>query len=227
LAQIGEPNVTSRSNAFRKFTTAVRADRDSLTDFQGRYNQYRGDMDSFLSDVTRRIGFQMTVVIRIMQLMNDLGVPLGGAIVSRLIRHLYGAEIHWEAHIEPGITIVHGNGLVISHGASVGSGCLLFQGVTLGESMDPVTKVHGAPSLGRNVHVMPNAVLIGPITVGENSKIQANVTLTRSVPVGTSVRGANPEFVMRDAIAQTGGPDLASSEAAVVPIVDQKKEVSR
>jgi serine O-acetyltransferase len=185
------------SRAWSTFVSAVRADRAQLADFQGRYNQYRGDMDSFASDVTRRIGFQMTVVIRFMQLLHNLRVPLGGAVISRLIRHLYGAEIHWEAVIEPGITIVHGNGLVISHGATVGSGCLLFQGVTLGESFDPVSKAHGAPTLGRNVHIMPNAVVIGPISVGDNCKIQANVTLTTSVPPDTSVRNATPEFVVR------------------------------
>jgi serine acetyltransferase len=200
-------------SAWRSFISAVRADRSQLGDFQARYNQYRGDMDSFATDLTRRIGFQMTVAIRFMHLLHELRVPLGGAVVSRVIRHVYGAEIHWEAVIEPGITIVHGNGLVISHGATVGSGCLLFQGVTLGESFDPVSQSHGAPTLGRNVHVMPNAVVIGPITVGDNCKIQANVTLTTSVPADTSVRNPAPEFVQRGNSADS----LDSSNVVKIP----------
>jgi serine O-acetyltransferase len=185
-------------SAWATFRASVNADRRSLADFQDRYNTDRGDLGSFVSDVTRRIGYQMTFAIRVMQLAHQLPIPLGGAVISRLIRHLYGAEIHWEANIAPGITIVHGNGLVISHGATVGPGCLLFQGVTLGESMDPVTRQHGAPTLGRNVHIMPNAVIIGPISVGDNSKIGANVTLVSSVPEGTSVRNPPPEMVSRN-----------------------------
>ena len=34
-------------------------------------------------------------------------------LVSRLIRHAYGAEIHWKAGLEPGISIVHGTGVVV------------------------------------------------------------------------------------------------------------------
>ncbi len=179
---------------------AVRADRQLLMDLQGRYNADRAnrvEQGSFLGDVTQRIGFQMTVAIRVMQLLRDLKIPLGAPLMSRLIRHLYSAEIHWLADIAPGIAIIHGNGLVISHAAAVGPGCLLFQGVTLGESMDPISKVQGAPRLGRNVHIMPNAVLIGPITIGDNSKIGANVTVSRSVEAWSSVRSPEPEIAQR------------------------------
>ncbi len=190
-------------SAFGTFKVAVRADRAAVHHFADRYNGDRVESGSLVSDLVRRVGFQMLVAVRVMQLGRDLRIPLAGPFVSRLIRHLYAAEIHWEADIAPGIVIVHGNGLVISRSASVGSGCLLFQGVTLGESMDPVTGVQGAPTLGRNVHVMPNAVLIGPITVGEGSKVQANVTLGSSVPERTSVRGAKLEFIPRTGVPRS------------------------
>jgi serine O-acetyltransferase len=187
--------------AIHAFRDAVRADRCALSDFQQRYNTDRDEVQmsvrALLTDTVMRIGFQMAVVIRIMQLLRDLRVPLGGAMMSRLIRHLYGAEIHWEAKVAPGVVIVHGNGLVISRKAVVGPGCLLFQGVTLGESRDPVSGDHGAPVLGRNVHVMPNAVLIGPITVGDDCKIQPNVVLSQSVEARTSVCAPEPTLIQR------------------------------
>jgi serine acetyltransferase len=188
-------------DAFNGFFQAVRADRQQLSGFQQRYNQDRATIEGgavrLIADLVTRVGFQMMVAIRVMHLVHRVGIPFGGAVVSRLIRHLYGAEIHWEASIAPGIVIVHGNGLVIGRRASVGSGCLLFQGVTLGESRDPVSGEHGAPTLGRNVHVMPNAVLTGPISVGDNSKVQANVLLSRSVPESTSVCNPDPLLVPR------------------------------
>ncbi len=189
-------------SALSTFVTSVRADHDALHDFANRYNSDRGDPGSIASDLVRRVGFQMLVAVRLMQFGRDLGIPLFGPLMSRLIRHLYAAEIHWEAQIAPGIGIVHGNGLVIARSAIVGAGCLLFQGVTLGESMDPDTGVQGAPTLGRNVHVMPNAVLVGPISVGDGTKVQANVTLLTSVPDQTSVRAAKPEFVLRTGVPQ-------------------------
>jgi serine acetyltransferase len=181
----------------KKFVASVEADRRSLSDFQDRYNTDRQPLGSLVSDAIQKIGFQMLIWVRLMQLAADLHVPLLPQIISRLIRHLFGAEIHWHAAIAPGITVVHGNGLVISHGATVGEGCLLFQNVTLGESMDPATGVQGAPQLGRNVHVMPNAVVIGPISVGEGSKIGANVTLASSIPARTSVRNSDAVFSQR------------------------------
>jgi serine acetyltransferase len=193
-------------SAWSTFVASVRADHDALHDFANRYNGDRGAKGSIATDLVRRVGFQMLVAVRLMQLGRDLRIPLFGPLMSRLIRHFYAAEIHWEAQIAPGIAIVHGNGLVISRSAIVGAGCLLFQGVTLGESMDPDTGIQGAPTLGRHVHVMPNAVLVGPITVGEGTKVQANVTLATSVPDRTSVRAAKPEFVLRTATPQRDCP---------------------
>jgi serine O-acetyltransferase len=188
-------------NAFQTFVSNVRADRHALTDFGRRYNANRETKGSLPADLVRRVGFQMMVAVRLMHLGRDLRLPAAGPVMSRLIRHLYGAEIHWEATIEPGVTIVHGNGLVISRSACVGSGCLLFQGVTLGESMDPESGIQGAPLLEANVHVMPNAVIVGPITIGEGSKIQANVALSVSVPPRTSVRSPDPRLIPRSGVS--------------------------
>jgi serine O-acetyltransferase len=200
----------SRRTAIATCRSAIRADRDALANMQERYNTdrepVRSGAGSFLLDGVQRIGFQMMIAVRVMHCVRDLGVPFGGPLVSRAIRHLYGAEIHWEAEIAPGVVLVHGTGLVIAKLATVGEGCLLFQGVTLGESFDPTSGAHGAPTLERNVHVMPNAVLVGPITVGADSKIQANVTLTCSVEPATSVRSAPPEFVARNAQRRESGP---------------------
>jgi serine O-acetyltransferase len=192
----GHDFMTSKS-AWSSFVSAVRADHRSLHQFEERYPSDRPGRRSIASDAVQRVGFQMLIAVRVMHLLRDLKVPLGKQIVSRLIRHLYSAEIHWDADISPGVTLVHGNGLVISHGARIGAGCLIFQGVTFGESFDASTGEVGAPSLGRNIHVMPNAVLIGPISIGDNTKIMANVTLTMSVDADSLVRSPSPDIASR------------------------------
>ena len=133
-----------------------------------------------------RAGFQIAVGIRAMHFFRDAGLPLGAMIASRLLRHVYGSDIHWDARIEPGVQIVHGMGLAISPKASVGEGTVLFQNVTLGESSN------GAPCVGRNVHVGPCATLLGPITIGEGSKIMASCVVREDVPPRSIVAAPAP-----------------------------------
>lgn len=176
--------------ALRDCRNAIRADHSAMRSIREKYQTEGSSMRSagMVGDGIQKIGFQMMVAYRVMRCVRDLGVPLLPQILSRLIRHLYGAEIHWDASLEPGVSIVHGSGLVLSHGCVVGAGCILFQGVTLGESIDAFSREVGAPKLESNVHVGPGAVLLGPIVVGEGSKIMANAVLDRSVPAGSVVR---------------------------------------
>jgi serine O-acetyltransferase len=124
-------------------------------------------------------------------------VPLLPAVVSRLIRHLYAADIHWDAQLAPGVAVVHGIGLVIGHGAVVGAGCVLFQGVTIGENIDPETGRIGTPRLEAQVHVGPGAVLLGPITIGAGSKIAAGAVVTTDVPPNSVVHGPAARITAR------------------------------
>ena len=186
-----------RRGAFAEICAAVRADHDSV-----RYNRekYRGEQISRLqlaSDLVTKVGFQMLVVYRVMRLFVAWRVPVMPKVVSRLIRHVYGAEIHWDTRIAPGVSIVHGVGLVLSHGAVVDEGCILFQNVTLGENRDPWSGIVGAPHLGRGVHVGPGATLLGPIHVGEGSKVAAHVVLMRSIPEGSLVSSPEPQITTR------------------------------
>ncbi len=172
------------------FRSAVRADHAAMRAGREKYQTEGTSARSagLIGDGIQKIGFQMMVAYRVMRFVRDRKIPFLPQVISRLIRHLYGAEIHWDATIEPGVSIVHGSGLVLSHGSIVGTGCILFQGVTLGESIDAFSRQVGAPKLEPNVHVGPGAVLLGPIVVGAGTKIMANVVLDRSVPAGSVVR---------------------------------------
>lgn len=180
-----------------KFITSVRADFGSMQRYRAKYHNEVVPLSHLPADLVKKIGLQMMVATRAMRLLEDLHVPLGGQVASRLIRHLYGAEIHWGTHVADGVSIVHGTGLVLSHRAKVGPGCILFQNVTLGEGRDPETGETGAPTLGRDVHVGPGATLLGPITVGDGTKIMAGAVLTRSVPPNSLVKPPQAEVSTR------------------------------
>jgi len=185
------------NNPLVAFITSVRADFGSTQRYREKYHHDRVSLRRLPVNAVQKIGFQMLIVTRVMRLLRDAHVPVAPQVVSRLIRHLYGAEIHWNAEIADGVSIVHGTGLVLSHRAQVGPGCILFHNVTLGEALDPDTKVSGAPILGRDVHVGPGATLLGPIVVGDGSKIMAGAVLTHSVPPNSLVKPAEVEVTPR------------------------------
>jgi serine O-acetyltransferase len=182
--------------------SAIAADHEQIRRYNEKYHGEQLTESQLPIDIVQKIGMQMITVVRVMQVLDQAGVPVLPKVISRLIRHLYGAEIHWQAKIEPGVSIVHGCGLVISHAAKIGSGCLLFQNVTLGESVDPISREVGAPSLGRDVHIGPGATLIGPIVVGDRTKIMAGAVLTQSVPPDSLVRPAESIVTLRRRVTE-------------------------
>jgi serine acetyltransferase len=160
------------------------------------------------------IGLQSMAAVRLMQFARDARVPFGGEVMSRLIRYVYNMEIHWNAEIDPGLTLIHGGGLVISKHAHISPNCIVAHNVTFGAAWDPETRTVGGPTLEENVHVGPGATIIGPITIGANSKIMAGAVLSESVPPFTLVTPAKPTCVSRSvprtASSAGSGTDTAS-----------------
>ena len=135
-----------------------------------------------VASTIQKIGVQMMTAVRLMSFFRDAGHPLLAKMTSRLIRHLYGSDVHWDAQWAPGVTLVHGFGLAISHAARVGPGCIVFQNVCLGMGIDAGTRATGAPTLESDCHVGPGATLLGPIRIGAGTKVMAGAVLTESVP---------------------------------------------
>jgi serine O-acetyltransferase len=115
--------------------------------------------------------------------------------LSHLMRALTGIEIHPGARIGPEIFIDHGMGVVIGETAEIGRCVTLYHGVTLGGTSHEKGKRH--PTLGDNVVVGAGAKILGPITVGENSRIGANAVVVKSVPVNSVVVGVPGQVVVR------------------------------
>jgi serine O-acetyltransferase len=188
----------SLGGALRKMVAAVRADHEMLHHYDGKYGAPEGGEGASLPrDLVVRAGFQMLAACRAMRFCADAGIPLAPQIASRLIRHVYGSDIHWEAEIEPGIVVVHGMGLAVSSAAHVGRGAILFQHVTLGMGVDPDSRASGAPTVERDAQVGAGSTLVGPITVGARSKITANCFVRSSVPADSLVEAPAPTVTAR------------------------------
>jgi serine acetyltransferase len=208
----------------------VKADHAGMREIREKYPTEGSSMQTrgLIGDAVQKIGFQMLIAVRVMRFAKQARIPFGPQLVSRLIRHLYGAEIHWDAQIAEGVCFIHGTGLVISHAATIGPRCILFQNVTLGESIDPVTREVGGPTLEADVHVGPGAVLIGPIVIGAGSKIMANAVIDRSIPPRSIVRSPAVEVVERNNPTTTSvhQPAAAQQEVTHQPEVTNQQEVT-
>ena len=183
--------------ALRRFSAAVRADAEAQRRCEARYGHAHPSRGRLWRDLVEKVGLQELAAYRLMRLLRERGDLPAAKVVSRAIRHLWGSDIHWDAVLAPGVMLVHGMGLAVSHAARVGAGCILFQNVTLGMGIDPLTRATGAPTLEEGVHVGPGASLLGPITVGAGSKIAAGAVLTESVPEGSVVQAPAPSVRRR------------------------------
>jgi len=179
------------------------ADHEAVQNADAKYRAGARPL-GVLHDAVHRIGCQMMVAYRVMRLCRDLGLTTLAKIASRMMRHLYAADIHWDADLAPGVMIVHGNGIVIGSAARVGPGCILFQNVTLGSSMGAETRDIGSPTLEGDVHVGPGATLLGPITIGRRTKIMAGACVMRSIPPDCVVETAASSVRPRGSASQPG-----------------------
>lgn len=182
-----------------RFASAVRADHDMLRHYDDKYAPEERPPRALARDLVQRLGFQMMTAYRLMRLFAEAGVPLAPQVMGRLIRLLYGADIHYDARFAEGVVIVHGMGIAVSHAARVGSGVILSQNVTLGDGVDAQTRTAGAPTIEEGVHVGPGATIIGPVTIGARSKIMPGAVVRESVPGGSLVETPAPRVVPRRA----------------------------
>lgn len=119
-----------------------------------------------------------------------------GRWISHLGRWLTGIEIHPGATIGNEFFIDHGMGVVIGETAEIGDCVTLYHGVTLGGVSWRKEKRH--PTLGNHVVVGAGAKVLGPITVGDYSRIGANSVIVKDIPPNSVVVGVPGRISSRD-----------------------------
>jgi len=114
-----------------------------------------------------------------------------------LNRH-FGSDIP----LNPNISIFnapHGfYGIFISREAKLGTGCTIFQHVTIGSNTLLDSKNSGTPTIGNNVYIGAGAKIIGNVTIGDNVRIGAGCTVTRDIPDNCTVAQGAPFILPKD-----------------------------
>ena len=111
-------------------------------------------------------------------------VPFVPRLISQLVRAATLIEIHPGARIGRCVFIDHGAGVVIGETAVVGDHVMMYHGVTLGGhgwwADRKGSKRH--PTIGDHVTLGVGASVLGPVTVGANSRIGPHAVIIDDVP---------------------------------------------
>ena len=105
-----------------------------------------------------------------------------------------GVEIPPMTRVGPGLSIHHGQGLVINNRAIIGRNCTLRHGVTIGNKNGE--DVYGCPVIGDNVKVGTGAIIIGRISLGNGVAVGAGTIVLKDVAEGGVIVGNPGEIIV-------------------------------
>ena len=149
---------------------------------------------SIISIVLTYPGVKAVFFHQISNFFYKAGFDLIARIISQTIRFFTGIEIHPGAKIGKNLFIDHGMGVVIGETSEIGDNVTIYHNVTLGGSSPSIDserhrheKRH--PTIGNDVVIGSGAQIIGPIKVGNNSRIAANAVVVKDVPENATMVG--------------------------------------
>lgn len=124
-------------------------------------------------------------------------------VLSRLFWHFWlrhwmlktGIQIPYKTRIKEGFRIVHYGHIVINPSAKIGKNFNIAQGVLIGNSKG---KTEGVPTIGDNVCVNANAIIIGNCKIGNNVLIAPGAFVNFDVPDNSIVIGNPGQIISRD-----------------------------
>ncbi|MDC3111270.1 serine acetyltransferase [Pelagibacteraceae bacterium] len=148
-------------------------------------------------------GLHALGLYRLSSFLKSIKLGILARIVSYIGRFLTGIEIHPGAKIGKFLFIDHGMGVVIGETSTIGDSVTIYHGVTLGgispsenSGSQKNTKRH--PTIMNNVIIGSGAQVLGPITIGNNSKIGSNSVVTKDVDDNKSVVGIPARYTQND-----------------------------
>ena len=158
---------------------------------------------SILSIILTYPGVKAVFFHQISNFFYKAGFDLIARIISQTVRFFTGIEIHPGAKLGKNLFIDHGMGVVIGETSEVGDNVTIYHAVTLGGSSPSIDsekqrqeKRH--PTIGHDVVIGSGAQIIGPVKVGNNSRIAANAVVVKDVPENATMVGIPAKAVKLD-----------------------------
>ena len=149
---------------------------------------------SLLSVILTYPGVKAVFFHQISNFFYKASFDLVARIISQTVRFFTGIEIHPGAKIGKNLFIDHGMGVVIGETSEIGNNVTIYHAVTLGgssPSIDSERQRHEKrhPTIGDDVVIGSGAQIIGPIKVGNKSRIASNAVVVKDVPDNATMVG--------------------------------------
>jgi serine O-acetyltransferase len=196
--------------------------KDIRADFQAVFERDPAARGS-LEVIAAYPGFQAAFSHRITHYLWKKNFKFTARVMSHLSRFFTGVEIHPGALIGKGFFIDHGMGVVIGETSEIGWNVTIYHGVTLGGTSFTKGKRH--PTIGNNVTIGAGAKILGPLTVGDNSKVGANSVVIRDVPPNSTVVGIPGSVVPGEIFPFYSGLEHHKLPDPISPLVERVKEL--
>jgi putative colanic acid biosynthesis acetyltransferase WcaB len=111
------------------------------------------------------------------------------------VEWVWGIEIPRKTTIGKGLSLFHGQALVVNLGVVIGDNCTLRNSTTIGNKKLADGTLSRPPRIGNNVDIGANVVIIGDVEIGDNVIIGAGSVVTKSIPANSVVVG-NPARIL-------------------------------
>lgn len=149
---------------------------------------------SILSIILTYPGVKAVFFHKIANFFYVAGFDLLARIISQATRFFTGIEIHPGAKIGKNLFIDHGMGVVIGETSEIGKNVTIYHAVTLGGiapsvNSDSQRNEKRHPTIGDDVVIGSGAQIIGPVKVGNRSRIAANAVVVNNVPENATMVG--------------------------------------
>jgi serine O-acetyltransferase len=139
---------------------------------------------------------------RVAHALYNAHIPCLPRLISQFARFVTGGiEIHPGARIGKRFFIDHGAGVVIGETTSIGNNVMLYHQVTLGATgwwrPGPGRKQKRHPTIEDDVTIGVGAAILGPIVIGNGSRIGAMALVLESVPANSVVAAKPAELLVK------------------------------
>jgi serine O-acetyltransferase len=126
-------------------------------------------------------GMLASVVLRTQQVAFHSGHVKTASLLRTVGLVILGADLNPGMTVGPGLMMPHPPGIVIGQGLVVGANVTFAQGVTAGHQY-PDRPSTGLPTICDGAIVLANAVLVGPIRIGQHAMVGPNAVVLSDVP---------------------------------------------
>jgi serine O-acetyltransferase len=114
-------------------------------------------------------------------------------MMFRYVRNHYGIEVPSTVVLGRRVILGHQSGIVIHPRARIGDDCIIRQNVTIGALN--TERSEEAPVIGDRVELGTGVAIVGPVTIGDGSRIGPHCVIMTDVPPGSTVFVNPPRMI--------------------------------